>query len=95
MTAPPELLPWISVNERLPETTDDVLIYHNLGDVERPEVPHAFDVAAYLGEETGWIFPWDRANLNLPPRWVQYWMPLPDPPKAVAGQETNQGIDKG
>lgn len=70
---------WVSVKERLPKAGDDVLIYHNLGDVERPEVPHAFDVAAYIKGK--WIFPWDRDQRNNPPRWVQFWMPLPASPR--------------
>lgn len=72
---------WIPVSERTPEEFQEVLLYHNLGDVERPGVAHAIDVASYVDGE--WIFPWDRGTLNPAPRWPQYWMPLPAAPDSA------------
>ena len=70
---------WISVDERLPDDGQEVLIWHNLGDRGHPEVPYAVDVASYIGGK--WIFPWDR-GLNQSPRWVIAWQPIVRPERA-------------
>lgn len=70
---------WVAVSERLPAHDGEVLIYHILGDSSRSEVPRAYDIAAYM--QGKWVFPWDRGDLNNPPRWVTYWRELPPPPR--------------
>jgi len=67
------------VSERLPELGVDVMIYHVLGDRDRPEVPHAYDVGWLLSN--GWYFPWDRGRDKQRPMFVTHWMPLPEPPR--------------
>jgi len=68
---------WIRCEDRKPPTHVDVLIYHVLGDRDRVEVPHAFDVAYWTGKE--WEFPWDREQKNCPPQFVTHWQPLEAP----------------
>lgn len=79
VSAPSAIEPskWIAVEDRLPTQGMDVLIYHVLGDRDRPEVPHAYDVGWLLS--SGWYFPWDRAGRNKP-MFVTHWMPLPEAP---------------
>ena len=68
---------WIKAEKRKPKRYTDVLIYHVLGDTDRSEVPHAWDVAWWTGKE--WYFPWDRADRQKP-MFVTHWMPLPRKP---------------
>ena len=66
---------WVPVGERLPDSEDDVLIRHVLGD--RAECNKAYDVAAYVKGK--WMFPWDRGELNNSPEWVTHWQPIAAP----------------
>ena len=69
---------WVSVSERMPTDSSDVLVCHVLGDTSR--APIAMDVAAWIAPRADWIFPWDRRGQNPPPHWVTHWMPLPPAP---------------
>lgn len=68
---------WISVEERLPEVSDVVLVIAN--GQPRPNVTlhNTFLIASYWAED-GWIADgyedWQSIN-------VSRWMPLPEPPK--------------
>lgn len=68
---------WISVEERLPEISDIVLVIANGKPRENITLHNAFLMASYWGEE-GWIADgfegWDALQ-------VTHWMPLPEPPK--------------
>ena len=57
---------WISVEERLPDNGEKVLIADNEG----------YMIVAKWYELGGWFLPVCRANP------VTHWMPLPEPPKA-------------
>ena len=68
---------WISVDERLPEVSDVVLVIANGKPREHITLHNALLIASYWGEE-GWIADgfesWDKLA-------VTHWMPLPEPPK--------------
>ena len=68
---------WISVEERLPEISDVVLVIASGKPRENIELHDAFLIASFWGDE-GWIADgyeeWDAIN-------VTHWMPLPEPPK--------------
>lgn len=68
---------WISVEERLPEMSDIVLVIANGKPREHITLINAFLIASYWGEE-GWIADgfegWDKLA-------VTHWMPLPEGPK--------------
>lgn len=68
---------WISVEERLPEISDVVLVIASGKPRENIELHDAFLIASFWGDE-GWIADgyeeWDAVN-------VTHWMPLPEPPK--------------
>jgi hypothetical protein len=68
---------WVNAEKRKPPQWREVLIYHVLGDRDRPEVPHAMDVAWWT--PGGWLFPWDRGN-HQRPMFVTHWMELPEKP---------------
>ena len=74
---------WISVNERLPELYQNVLVHYN--DLHCVE-PHNFAVA-YRQNGTDEFIPgkhiWhvDSSPLELDGSDVTHWMPLPEPPK--------------
>ena len=68
---------WIKAEDRKPAFHQEVMIYHVLGDRDRPEVPHGFDVAWWTKE--GWLFPWDRGDRQRP-MFVTHWKPLPEKP---------------
>jgi hypothetical protein len=68
---------WVSTEDQMPKAHQEVLIYHVLGDRDRPEVPHAYDVA--WRTDKGWQFPWDRTGRQRPV-FVTHWMPLPEKP---------------
>jgi len=66
---------WISVNDRLPETSQNVIIIRfSNGRFYLP------DMAEYYG---GQFFPTlqmpDGTDFNAD--WITHWMPLPEPPK--------------
>jgi hypothetical protein len=58
---------WISVNDRLPEIGDKVLIYCS----------SQGQLIAYLSYEKQWIHVFDGSYLYLN---ITHWMPLPEPP---------------
>ena len=68
---------WISVEERLPEVSDVVLVIANGKPSPRITLDNACLIASYWGDE-GWIadgfYGWDALQ-------VTYWMPLPEAPK--------------
>ena len=68
---------WISVEERLPEVSDVVLVIANGKPRENITLHNALLIASFWGEE-GWIADgfegWDKLD-------VSYWMELPEPPK--------------
>ena len=68
---------WISVEERLPDVCDLVLVIANGKPEEHIELCDAVLIASYWGDG-GWIADgfdgWD--NLK-----VSHWMPLPEPPR--------------
>lgn len=68
---------WISVEERLPEVSDVVLVIANGKPREHITLHNALLIASYWGEE-GWIADgfegWDKLA-------VAHWMELPEAPK--------------
>lgn len=61
---------WISVKDRLPEPWKQVLIYSR----------HDFcESALYTGATGKWRVTWNHEMLDADS--VNYWMPLPEPPK--------------
>ncbi len=70
---------WISVNDRMPESEDFVLVIASGNPKSNITLQNAYELAEYSKEE-GWIFEgwleWEDAN-------VTHWMPLPEPPKEV------------
>ena len=68
---------WISVEERLPEVSDVVLVIANGKPREHITLIDAILIASYWGEE-GWIADgfegWDKLA-------VTHWMELPEGPK--------------
>ena len=58
---------WITVTERLPELTEDVLAVNTIGSVEK---------GMYIGDDT-WLF--EGGALSTP--YVRWWKPFPEPPK--------------
>lgn len=71
---------WISVDERLPEVSDLVLVIANGKPKENVELINACLIASFWGDE-GWIADgfdgWDKLK-------VTHWMPLPESPKEEA-----------
>lgn len=68
--------PWISVNDRLPEDEQEVLVLANGRPREHLELDSAHELATFYAGE-GWFFEaypdWDDPQ-------VTYWMPLPEFP---------------
>lgn len=68
--------PWISVNDRLPEDEQEVLVLANGRPQKNIELINACELATFYAGE-GWL-------LEAYPEWenpqVTYWMPLPEPP---------------
>lgn len=71
--------PWISVNDRLPEDEQDVLVIASGRPREHLELDSAHELATFYAGE-GWYF-------DAYPEWedpqVTYWMPLPERPEEV------------
>lgn len=65
---------WISVNEKLPENGDPVLVWNGCCSM----------VASYYAEDAEWYSLDDRFVSKRP---VKYWMPLPQEPKE--GEDRN------
>jgi hypothetical protein len=69
---------WISVNERLPESYKNVLVwygYFRYGNYNAEY--HTYGIAFYVKKRNGWFG--DASNCSNFK--VEYWMPLPKPPK--------------
>lgn len=69
---------WISVEERLPDNYEYVLVwytYFRYGDYQCDYSTYA--IAYYVHDYDNWFAP-DPLGYN--PR-IHYWMPLPEPPK--------------
>lgn len=68
--------PWISVNDRLPEDEQGVLVIASGRPREHLELDSAHELATFYAGE-GWLFEaypdWDDPQ-------VTYWMPLPELP---------------
>lgn len=62
---------WISVEERLPERVEAVLVY-----ADGPRHNEGVYLSRYCGVEEGW---WVYGFPTVAPH-VTHWMPLPDPP---------------
>lgn len=60
---------WISVEDRLPEPLEDVIVCRGVGMTEEPEVR-----MGYMFFDGSWIF--DRSTDDP----VTHWMPMPEPP---------------
>ena len=81
--------PWISVEERLPENADTVLVAHQMKDgsyqtgdpLTAQYWPYPTTGAAWpesFGQKTWWDV--DREGFEHPVSGVTHWMPLPEPP---------------
>lgn len=71
---------WVSVEERLPEIGEEVLVY-------RPEsLQKVTSMARYIRHEADSNFWWDavRGGNMTPAEFVTHWQPLPSPPAAPA-----------
>lgn len=75
----PAASPWISVDDRLPEDEQDVLVIASGRPREHLILDNAYELATFYDGE-GWL-------LDAYPEWedpqVTYWMPLPERPKEV------------
>ena len=69
---------WIPVEERLPESDDNVLVIVN-GECKTMTFEEAYMLASYYSGD-GWIVEWYEEWENPV---VTHWMPLPEPPKEV------------
>lgn len=73
----PAASPWISVDDRLPEDEQDVLVIASGRPREHLILDNAYELATFYDGE-GWL-------LKAYPEWenpqVTYWMPLPERPK--------------
>lgn len=62
---------WVSMNDRLPEAGENVIVWNNLGVI----------ALAWLNDNGAWEQPGGECY-SFP--CVTHWMPLPDPPKPHA-----------
>jgi hypothetical protein len=65
---------WISVEERLPEHKQRVLVFYN---------NHFWVVEAWIQSDGMWFWPTGGYQKGIPPNHATHWMPLPDPPEAT------------
>jgi hypothetical protein len=69
---------WISVEDRLPDTDDSLLVICN-GEYKNIRFINAYEFAIYDTVEDEWILEsYPQAAVT-----VTHWMPLPNPPKGV------------
>ena len=74
---------WVSVEDRLPEKDDEVLVYNpkdgiTLGEFDPDEVKGYYEKdGSYFITNSGWDVHYDWAPYISP----THWMPLPFPPK--------------
>ena len=68
---------WISIEDRLPETSDDVLIYFENIVEEYGMIARHMGTGAYVNGH------WHSDNLHHFGGTVLYWMPLPECPKEI------------
>ena len=64
---------WISVDEKLPDTVDDCLVWYSCDT--------AFGKSKSVGISFCSRYDWYKKHLNGDNIVVLYWMPLPEPPK--------------
>ena len=76
---------WISVEERLPENDDNVLIWHRFCTYEGNEYKEDYDIARYDQHFKMWL----GQNIDEGSQ-VLYWMPLPKPPKEKRDGQTKE-----
>lgn len=69
---------WISVTERLPEDSDDVLAVVYGRPMQNIELIGALHIAAYCGDDASWYVP-EYPDWGDPQ--VTHWMPLPEAPE--------------
>lgn len=74
---------WISVNDRLPELGEDVLVYckaktPEFTDFIEVSVRNTYKLAPWCDEETAWGIRFIPFGGEFE---VTHWMPLPEPPK--------------
>ena len=72
---------WISVDERLPETDEQVLVYGMRGSIRVCRYEARYDIH-FKGIKTAFYKNDDKKAMN-----VRYWMPLPEAPKMKGGAE--------
>ena len=66
---------WISVDDRLPETNDWVVVWYR--DKDGDYFP---TVGKYNSQENYWTTDVDNSETAYPPDKITHWMPLPEPP---------------
>lgn len=71
---------WISVQERLPERDEDVLVYFDL------KLCVAYWLGEYFNRDVPWVETVSRYHLDHPPT---HWMPLPNLPQLPNAQASN------
>lgn len=77
-----ETTKWISVNDRLPESNLNVLVFES-GRIAIAQRPTKMDFAI-LNDTYEKEWPentFDNADWHFPSTEVTHWMPLPEPPK--------------
>ena len=75
---------WISVEDRLPEGVDEVLVLFENGDMMNAKYDCCIDDESRLGTYRGYYHPYTLGFLDgewVPYEGVTHWMPLPEPPK--------------
>ena len=70
---------WISVEERLPETADWVVVWYCDKDGEYFPTVGMYRAEWSYGEKS-WVTDVDNNNSANPPVKITHWMPLPNPP---------------
>lgn len=63
---------WISVKDRFPPNTNDVLVFDDRG---------RMSVSCYFYSDHGGMMVWEQRDDQIGLGDVTHWMPLPPPPK--------------
>ena len=72
---------WISVEERLPDTDEQVLVYGMRGSIRVCRYESRYD-QHFRGIKTAFYRNDDKKAMN-----VRYWMPMPEAPRKGGGAE--------
>ena len=72
---------WISVDERLPESEDWVVVWYQ--DKDGDYFPTVGAYRSYGSLPRQWVTDVDNSELAYPPEKITHWMPLPPPPQAI------------